>query len=58
MMQSVMTCDVYERLEMHGDGGFFRRGEGKAIFNGCKDGEKKTYYFSNGFPRRVYEHQE
>ena len=50
--------DVWGRLEVHDDGTLVHRGEGKAIVNGCADGEEKSYYFTYGCPTRVSEHQE
>ena len=34
------TGDVCGRLEVHDDGTFVHRDDGKAIINGCTDGEK------------------
>ena len=42
-------------LEVYGDDALSYRSEGKAIVNGCTGGEKKSYCFANGCPRRVSE---
>ena len=49
------TVAVCRRLEAHDEDTLGHLGEGKAIVNGCADGEKKGYCFANDCPRRVSE---